>query len=86
MIGGSTTDERYKPIKFSIAENINLLLKKNGYNFKITNAGIEAPKLMRVATYASVTVATILIATKLGAWLATESVSLLSSATYLRIT
>ena len=41
MIGGSTTDERYKPIKFSIAENLNLLLEKNGYNFKITNAGIE---------------------------------------------
>ena len=41
MIGGSTTDERYKPIEFSIAENLNLLLKKNGYNFKIINAGIE---------------------------------------------
>ena len=41
MIGGSTTDERYKPIEFSIAENLNVLLKKNGYNFKITNAGIE---------------------------------------------
>ena len=36
-------------------------------------------KLMRVATYASVTVATILIIAKLGAWLATESVSMLSS-------
>jgi len=41
MIGGSTTDERYKPIEFTIAENLNVLLKKNGYNFKITNAGIE---------------------------------------------
>ena len=41
IIGGSTTDERYKPIKFSIAENLNILLKKNGYNFKIINAGIE---------------------------------------------
>ena len=41
MIGGSTTDERYKPIKFSIAENLNVLLKKNGYNFRIINAGIE---------------------------------------------
>ncbi len=41
MIGGSTTDERYKPIEFSITENLNVLLKKNGYNFKITNAGIE---------------------------------------------
>ena len=41
MIGGSTTDERYKPIEFSIAENLNVLLKKNDYNFKIINAGIE---------------------------------------------
>lgn len=41
IIGGSTTDERYKPIEFSIAENLNVLLKKNGYNFKIINAGIE---------------------------------------------
>ena len=36
-------------------------------------------KLMRLATYASVTVAAILIVVKKGAWLATESVSLLSS-------
>ena len=36
-------------------------------------------RLMRLATYASVTVASILIVAKLGAWLATESVSLLSS-------
>ena len=41
IIGGSTTDERYKPIEFSIAENLNVLLRKKGYNFKITNAGIE---------------------------------------------
>ena len=41
IIGGSTTDERYKPIEFTIAENLNLLLKKKGYDFKITNAGIE---------------------------------------------
>ena len=41
MIGGSTTDERYKPSELTIAENLNVLLKKNGYNFKITNAGIE---------------------------------------------
>jgi ferrous-iron efflux pump FieF len=34
---------------------------------------------MRLATYASVTVATVLIFIKLGAWLATESISLLSS-------
>ncbi|MAI10868.1 MAG: divalent metal cation transporter FieF [Rhodospirillaceae bacterium TMED167] len=34
---------------------------------------------MRFATYASVTVASVLIVAKLGAWLATESVSLLAS-------
>ena len=39
----------------------------------------QMAKLMRLATYASVTVATILIVVKIGAWLATESVSLLSS-------
>ena len=39
----------------------------------------QIPKLMRWATYASVAVATILIVVKLGAWIATESVSLLSS-------
>ena len=44
-----------------------------------TDTGVGTSTLMRVATYASVTVATILIVTKLGAWLATESVSLLSS-------
>ncbi len=36
-------------------------------------------RLMRMATYASVTVASILIVTKIGAWLLTDSVSLLSS-------
>ena len=41
IIGGSTTDERYKPSDFTITENLNLLLKKNGYDFKIINAGIE---------------------------------------------
>ena len=41
MIGGSTTDERYKPSNFTIAENLNVLLKNNGYDFKIINAGIE---------------------------------------------
>ena len=41
IIGGSTTDERYKPYEFTITANLNSLLKKNGYNFKITNAGIE---------------------------------------------
>ena len=28
IIGGSTTDERYKPEKFTITNNLNLLLKK----------------------------------------------------------
>ena len=41
IIGGSTTDERYKPEKLTITNNLNSLLKKKGYNFKITNAGIE---------------------------------------------
>ncbi len=36
-------------------------------------------RLMRAATYASVSVATVLIVAKLGAWASTESVSLLSS-------
>ena len=40
IIGGSTTEERYKPIEFSITENLNRLLKKRNYNFKIVNAGI----------------------------------------------
>ena len=39
----------------------------------------QMAKLMRLATYASVTVAAILVVVKIGAWLATESVSLLSS-------
>ena len=42
IIGGSTTDERYVPSEFTITSNLNSLLKKNGYNFKIINAGIEA--------------------------------------------
>ena len=41
IIGGSTTDERYKPHELTITSNLNFLLKKNGYNFEITNAGIE---------------------------------------------
>jgi ferrous-iron efflux pump FieF len=41
--------------------------------------GGSSARLMRLATYASVTVASILIFVKFGAWLATESVSLLSS-------
>ena len=42
IIGGSTTDERYKPYELTITSNLNSLLKKNGYNFNIKNAGIEA--------------------------------------------
>jgi len=41
IIGGSTTDERYKPEKFTITGNLNYLLKNRGYKFKIVNAGIE---------------------------------------------
>jgi ferrous-iron efflux pump FieF len=44
-----------------------------------TLAPDRAAALMRSATYASVAVATILIAAKFSAWVATESVSLLSS-------
>ena len=40
IIGGSTTDERYKPYEFTITHNLNSLLKKNGYNFKIINGKI----------------------------------------------
>jgi ferrous-iron efflux pump FieF len=39
----------------------------------------QAGRLMRLATYASVSVATVLIAFKFAAWLATDSVSLLST-------
>lgn len=39
----------------------------------------EAARLMRLATYASVSVASILIAAKFGAWMMTGSVSLLST-------
>ena len=41
IIGGSTTDERYKPQRFTITANLNTLLKNGGYNFEIVNAGIE---------------------------------------------
>jgi len=39
----------------------------------------NSARLMRLATYATVTVASVLIFIKMGAWIATESVSLLSS-------
>jgi len=42
-------------------------------------ASAEAARLMRLATYASVTVASFLILVKLGAWLYTDSISLLST-------
>jgi len=42
-------------------------------------ASVEAARLMRLATYASVTVASFLILVKLGAWLYTDSISLLST-------
>ncbi len=42
----------------------------------------EAGRLMRLATYASVTVAGLLIVSKLGAWVATDSVAILSSLVY----
>jgi len=44
-----------------------------------TEATAEAARLMRYATYASVTTAAVLIAVKLVAWIYTDSVSLLTS-------
>ena len=44
-----------------------------------TTAGNSTARLMRWATYASVSVATVLIITKFTAWLLTDSVSLLST-------
>ena len=40
ILGGSTTDERFLPEEFTITENLNILLKRRGYKFKIINAGI----------------------------------------------
>jgi len=45
----------------------------------ITSQELSKPRLMRAATYASVTVASILIVIKFGVWLTTDSVSLLST-------
>ncbi len=42
-------------------------------------AWTDAGRLMRLATYASVSVALVLIALKTGAWLATESIAMLST-------
>ena len=41
MVGGSTTDERYKPERFTIVGNLNKKFLKNGSSRKIINAGIE---------------------------------------------
>ena len=41
IVGGSTTDERYKPEEFTITELINSYLKNKNINFKLYNAGIE---------------------------------------------
>ncbi|WP_167730268.1 cation diffusion facilitator family transporter [Terasakiella sp. SH-1] len=45
----------------------------------ITQEELNKPRLMRAATYASVSVAVVLIGVKIFAWLATDSVSLLST-------
>ena len=41
MIGGSTTDERYKPEEFTITSILNDKLKSDGIDLIIVNAGIE---------------------------------------------
>ena len=41
MVGGSTTDERYKPEKLSIVEILNEKLNKQNFSKRIVNAGIE---------------------------------------------
>ena len=41
MVGGSTTDERYKPEKFTIVEILNKKLNEQNFSKKIINAGIE---------------------------------------------
>lgn len=46
---------------------------------EVPTTPIEAARLMRAATYASVTTAVVLVAIKLGAWLVTESVSVLAT-------
>lgn len=86
MADGLAKGSIHRTITTGVAENSNLGGKVDNASDE-THAGTElkleispdVAKLMQVATYASVTVATILIITKLGAWLATESVSMLSS-------
>ena len=41
LIGGSTADERYKPVKFTITGYLNESLKNNSLNIEIVNGGIE---------------------------------------------
>ena len=40
MVGGSTSEERYKPDKFTITEFLNQKIKKSGIDLKIINASI----------------------------------------------
>jgi ferrous-iron efflux pump FieF len=58
------------------------VLSEHGSELPSTNSSMpsaEAARLMRAATYASVAVAVVLIASKIFAWLLTDSVSLLST-------
>ena len=41
IMGGSTTDERYKPEKYTITEILNQKLSQKNIKIKILNAGIE---------------------------------------------
>ena len=41
IMGGSTTDERYKPEKYTITEILNQKLSQKNIKIKISNAGIE---------------------------------------------
>ena len=41
MVGGSTTDERYKPENLSIVGILNTRFRENGLEKKIINAGVE---------------------------------------------
>jgi len=41
IIGGSTTDERYKPAELTITGRLNIKLEKQNIDLKIINAGIE---------------------------------------------
>ena len=41
MVGGSTTDERYKPQELSIIGNLNIMFGEAGFKKKIINAGVE---------------------------------------------